>query len=402
MTRQLIPDEDLASLPKVHPHEPFPVGETEEEQKRNSELLAGYDYSKYPSALTGYSGQNLQRIRFVKSAPAVRTRVGGRGTHKAGFAQLPNGKLIIAPCREFDSVHSAGHRFGIFVYESSDHGLTWQEIGRTTLYGNEGTLIATPDGTLIMTAQTLKMNADGEMIEAEHVLARSEDGGRTWEVSHFVGIDYPRNLALEPDGSVTMITALESDWSNAGTGSPNLLIRRSKDSGKTWESFEGKVDWNWAGFGEVGALRLKDGRLLATLRRQIPGTEGESFEDSALTESLDDGRTWSRPWQLTRTAQVHAQMIELGDGRLLCSYTNYHVPFGVSAMLSSDGGNTWDLDNTISLSVSNDHYAGWPVTIELEDGSLITSYVVTSHRETPMSRPTCGITCELVRWNLPQ
>jgi len=229
-------------------------------------------------------------------------------------------------------------------------------------------------------------------------LARSEDGGRTWEVSVHEGKDYPRNFIVEADGSLLMVTAADPDWYDEGTGSPNLLIERSTDGGRTWTRSEGTVDWTWPGFGEVASIRLRDGRLLAALRRQIPGTRGEGFEDTVITESRDDGRTWTQPQQLTTTAQVHAYLTQLHDGRLLCTYSNYHVPFGVSAILSEDGGRTWDRDHTIRLSTSNGYYVGWAVTLELPDHSLITSYAATTYAEQPPDR----FTAEVVRWHLQE
>ena len=46
---------------RVLAQETQPVGKTTADQKRNAVLLKGYDYSKYPSAITGYTGktQNL-------------------------------------------------------------------------------------------------------------------------------------------------------------------------------------------------------------------------------------------------------------------------------------------------------------------------------------------------------
>jgi len=138
---------------------------------------------------------------------------------------------------------------------------------------------------------------------------------------HAKGEGYPRNFIVEPDGSLLMITAVKPHWYNERKGSPNLLLSRSTDSGKTWTASEGVVDWDWPGFGEVASVRLKDGRPLAALRRQIPGTRGEGFGDSVLTESADDGKTWCRPIQLTTTEQVHAYLTELHEGRLLCTYS---------------------------------------------------------------------------------
>ncbi|MCK5734632.1 MAG: exo-alpha-sialidase [Candidatus Latescibacteria bacterium] len=379
----------------AYAHETQPVGKTVEDQERNAELLSGYDYEKYATALTGFTGQDLQRVGFIQWEPAVRTRVGPRGNYKSGFARLPDGKLVLAVCRDNNETDPARRRFLIAIYESSDAGLTWREIGQTPLFGKEPALTALPDGTLIMMAQGGYFGPGAK--QDEHPIARSEDGGRTWEVSVHKGDDYPRNIIVEPDGSLLMVTAEKPDWESKGNGSPNLLLSRSTDVGKTWTASEGVVDWDYAGFGEVASIRLRDGRLLAALRRQIPGTTGEGFEDTVLTESTDEGKTWARPWQLTPTAQVHAYLTELHDGRLLCTYSNYHVPFGVSAILSADGGRTWDLDRTIRLSTSNGYYVGWAVTLELPDHSLITSYAVTSYPEEPPDR----FTSEVVRWKLP-
>ncbi len=379
-----------------YPHESQPVGKTIEDQQRNAALLSGYKYDKYVEALTGFTGQDLQRIGFIKWEHAVRTRVGPRGNYKSGLARLPDGKLIMAVCRDNNNPKPAKRKFLISIYESSDVGLTWQKINQTPLFGKEPCLAALPNGILVLTAQNLNFSPGAK--RDENPLARSEDGGRTWEVSMLKGNDYPRNFIVEPDGSLLMITALKPDWLNKGDGSPNLLLRRSTDSGKTWNSSEGIIDWNYTRFGEVASIRLRDGRLLAALRRQIPGTTGEGFEDSYLTESKDDGKTWSKPRQLTTTAQVHAYLTELHDGRLLCTYSNYHVPFGVSAILSEDGGKTWDRDNTIRLSTSNGYWVGWAVTLELPDYSLITSYAATTYPNQPPDK----FTSEVVHWNMPE
>ncbi|MFH1006071.1 MAG: sialidase family protein [Candidatus Latescibacterota bacterium] len=379
----------------AYPHETVPVGKTVQDQERNAKLLGEYEYDKYTEALTGYTGQDLQRVGFVHWEPAVRIRVGGLGNYKSGFARLPDGKLVLAICRDNNETDPVKRRFLINIYESSDVGLTWQEIGQTPLFGKEPALTVLPDGTLILMAQGGYFGPGAPL--DEHPLARSEDGGRTWEVSVHKGDDYPRNIIVESDGSLLMITAVKPDWYDQGNGSPNLLLSRSTDRGRTWTPSEGVVDWDCSDFAEIASVRLRDGRLLAALRRQLPGTRGEGFGDSVLTESFDNGKTWSKPIQLTTTAQVHAYLTELHDGRLLCTYSNYHVPFGVSAILSADGGKTWDLDHTIRLSTSNGYSVGWAVTLELPDYSLITSYAVTSYAEQPPNR----FTSEVVRWQMP-
>jgi hypothetical protein len=364
-----------------------PVGKTAEDQKRNAVLLDGYEYGKYVSSLTGYVGQDRQRIGLMQYEPAVRTRVGPRGNYKAGMAALADGKLVLATCR-LDKQDPP--QFAIHVYQSTDLGLTWKEIGKTPLAGKEPSLTVLRDGSLILTAQ--KMGAK------EMHLARSSDGGETWDVGSAPGADYPRNLIVEPDGSLLMIRAMAAGFfSEDGKGSPNLELGRSRDGGRTWQFSEGVVDWSETRFNEVAAMRLKDGRLLAALRREIPGTSGEAFEDTVLTRSLDDGKHWSKPLQMTNTGEVHVYFTELHDGRILATYSNYHLPWGVYAIVSKDGGETWDLDRPIELALSGTCYVGWAVTLQLADHSLVTSYAA----EVYWQQPPAKFVTEVVRWRLP-
>ncbi len=369
----------------TYAQETQPVGKTVEDQQRNAVLLEGYDYGKYVESLTGYTGQDRQRIGAITYHHAVRTRVGPRGSYKAAMMMLPDGKLVLAACRR----ENAAPQFAIHVYQSADQGLTWQEVGETPLTGKEPSLTALPGGGLILTAQAPKT-----------LVARSSDGGRTWETGSVPGADYPRNLIVQPDGSVLMVRAKSPDWTGQGNGSPLLEIGLTRDAGKTWQCSDGVVDWRETGFGEVSAIRLKDGRLLAALRRQIPGTKGEGFETTVLTESSDGGKHWSAPRAMVRPAEVHVSLAELHDGRILATYSNYHLPWGVFAVVSADGGKTWDLDHPIELALSAGYYVGWPVTIELPDHSLLTCYAIEAYAYSRQA-PHENVVTEVVRWNLP-
>ena len=390
--------------------EPMPVGRSKEAQERNEKLLSDYDYGKYVSALTGFSGQDRQCIRVSRRLDAVRTRVGPRGHFKASMARLTDGKLVIAVARK--------KRLDVplVIYESSDVGLTWQEIAQIIPGDDDAremSVTALPDDSLLLTA----CNTAG--VDRKHRIAicRSTDGGHTWEADSIEGDDYPRNVIVEADGSLLMVRALErmqediSDETVAIAipvkGGPNLRLDRSRDGGKTWEFSEGIVDWDYCTWGEMSCIRLKDGRLLATMRNQVPGTEGEGFEDTYVTESSDDGKHWSKPWRMGNTAEVHAYLTELDDGRILATYANYHLPWGIYAVISEDGGRTWDIDNPIELALSADLDSGWPVTLQLPDSSLITCYASTTYLQVDcynphyMKWPSEKQTCEVVRWHLP-
>lgn len=100
---------------------------------------------------------------------------------------------------------------------------------------------------------------------------------------------------------------------------------------------------------------------------------------------------------MANTAEVHVYLKELKDGRLLATYANYHLPWRIFAILSADGGGTWDLRHPIQLALSGNYYTGWPVTVQLPDDSLLTSYAATTYCAEPFGTNTC----EVVRWRLP-
>jgi len=370
-------------------------GDTPQDRQRNAELLDGYDLSKYTEAITGYTGQNRQRVASLEYRPAARVRVGPRGNYKAGLTRMPNGHLIVASCRKVDKV------FQIFLYLSKDGGLKWEPLDSTPLFGKEPALIALRDGTLLMTVQG---GVGPNSRPTELPIARSEDAGKTWTTITLDGQDYPRNLIEEPDGTVLIIRAKMPGWSTPlfekegrkVTGSPNLELLRSKDRGKTWERTESSIPWDYTAFGEVASVRMPDGKLLAALRAQMPNTSGEGFEHTLMTESIDNGKTWSKPAVMSRPAEVHVHLAALKDGRVLATYSNYHLPYGVYAVVSKDGGRSWDLDHPFELALSADIYVGWPVTLQLPEGDLLTCHAITAY----VRQPPETTVCEVVRWKM--
>jgi sialidase-1 len=63
--------------------------------------------------------------------------------------------------------------------------------------------------------------------------------------------------------------------------------------------------------------------------------------------------------------------LKLRDGRLLMSYGHRRKPLGNQARVSADSGHTWSEAMPISSDgVTGD--LGYPSTVELDDGSLVT------------------------------
>ena len=104
---------------------------------------------------------------------------------------------------------------------------------------------------------------------------------------------------------------------------------------------------------------------------------------------------------MTNTAEVQVHLTKLHDGRILATYSNYHLPWGTYAIVSTDGGKSWDLEHPIQLSLSAGYLVGWAVTLQLPDGSLITSCTATTYYQQPPEQTSSARnTCEVVRWCL--
>lgn len=199
---------------------------------------------------------------------------------------------------------------------------------------------------------------------------RSTDNGRTWSPRQRVRVDGLPPLAARvpavetPDR--TLLLPVYGTLARGGRQYISWLIR-SRDLGRTWgepavmaQDREGGVS-----FGEPCLLRKKDGGLLAMLR-----TEGDLYQ----TSSADGGKTWSPPAQSGLWGWP-AHLLELRDGRILCTYGYRRAPFGVRAAISRDGGRTWDAANEIVLrSDGGNGDLGYPSSVEFDGGRVLTVY----------------------------
>jgi hypothetical protein len=94
-------------------------------------------------------------------------------------------------------------------------------------------------------------------------------------------------------------------------------------------------------------------------------------------------------------------LISLKDERLLCTFARHALPNGIFAVVSDDRGNTWNADEPIYLAGSLPEFTGNPVSIELEDGSILTAHSIRAYRQSSPDNPKGDSVVHLVRWRLP-
>jgi sialidase-1 len=195
-------------------------------------------------------------------------------------------------------------------------------------------------------------------------LLRSTDGGLTWSSRVKTIVNSPHGPIQLKDGRV--LYAGKQLW----TGDKKVGVAESKDDGQTWQWLAQiparKGDDPGHSYHELHAVEAADGTLIAQIRNHNEASKGETLQ----SESTDGGKTWSEPHSIGVWG-LPSHLLRLRDGRLLMTYGHRRTPFGNQARVSTDHGKTWG--ETIILSGDGKGGdLGYPSTVELADGSLLT------------------------------
>jgi hypothetical protein len=146
--------------------------------------------------------------------------------------------------------------------------------------------------------------------------------------------------------------------------------------------------------------------------RDIP----DLYSGMGVSISKDQGKTWSEMKVLYEFGRHHPSMVLLPDGKILMTYVvrlgypNTAAGFpevGVEAVVSSDNGQTWDMDHRYILAKWEGTLRGedsWycsvqsTSTVRLPDGMLLTAFG-TGFCNRP-GTDWCKMDAALVRWRM--
>ena len=142
---------------------------------------------------------------------------------------------------------------------------------------------------------------------------------------------------------------------------------------------------------EPHAILLDDGRILVQIRAEKVFSIYQSISE-------DNGKTWSRPERiLPLDGGAPPHIFKHSSGALISTYSYRKAPYGIKAMFSFDNGNTWDYGHDIYVNnISSD--LGYPSSVELEDGSILTVFYARSGK----AGFEMGVPCEIYQtiWKL--
>ena len=138
---------------------------------------------------------------------------------------------------------------------------------------------------------------------------------------------------------------------------------------------------------ESHSIVIPNGKIIVHIRLDDKFTVYQS-------ESYDNGKTFTKPHPIGLNHGSPPHLMLHSSGVLISSYGYRLEPFGQRVMFSKDGGEIWDTDY-ILRDDGNDGDLGYPCTVELKDGSLLTVYY-----QAEKGRNNCVIMQSI--WELPK
>lgn len=200
----------------------------------------------------------------------------------------------------------------------------------------------------------------------------SGDGGKTWGKRVRVPISAPHGPIRRKDGSFLYFGRTMYDES-ALCEAKRIYAVESRDGGATWQVL-GQVP-NPEGIDcdrvcEPHVLELPDGTLLGAMRvnRLTKDVDNEVF----TTFSYDGGKSWTVPQCIGQVGAPPHLMLH-SSGAVVLTTGRRIAPYGQRARISYDGGKTWGEELVIGQEAP-DWDLGYPSSVELSDGSILTVY----------------------------
>ncbi|MBT3273433.1 MAG: exo-alpha-sialidase [Spirochaetales bacterium] len=278
----------------------------------------------------------------------------------ASIVELPSGRLLCA-YHSYIPGPDGGGDFGearIYIRESTDGGLTWQNERLIVQAGTDDLNAICPSLHLIDGVLLFCYLINHEKTVSSTLITWSENEGETfapavpiWDhIAEHRFCGYSGFIRLADGRLLLPFQTSKEVWTKNEHITIGTII--SSDNGATWAERAHRITLPMRGVMEPSIAVLSDGRLLMSMRSQL----GSVF----LCGSDDGGETWSLP-QTTglRTPESCTALARVPGSRRLVLFwndseylpTHHHYGFRtpLSAAVSDDEGASWqkllDIEN---------------------------------------------------------
>ena len=276
------------------------------------------------------------------------------------------------------------------MVRSTDNGKTWsapETINNTPLDDRDPGILETFKGTLLVSWFTSlafdtpnqykahpewvrhaeKLNAETKQEWLGNWTRRSTDGGKTWEKP-------VKQTVSAPHGPIELSNKrLLYVGTGMIDGKYKIGVEESRSDGKSWKLISTIAipdGMSYDDLHEPHVVEVSPAKLVMMIRYN-PKDFSQNFMQQS--ESSNGGETWTI-LHATRIWGFPPHLIRLTNGCLLAVYGVRRPVYSERACLSKDGGETWDIDNEVILCQNINGDLGYPASVQLDDGSILTIY----------------------------
>ena len=211
-------------------------------------------------------------------------------------------------------------------------------------------LVVTNEGTLLAFCEGRKTGR-GDAGDIDLVLRRSKDAGRTWRPTRLVHEEGGDKKITIGNPCPVVDRTTGTIWMPFNRDNDDVFVTFSTDDGKTWAeprdiTKDVKLpDWDWYATGPGNGIQLMrgphKGRLVIPCDHRVKG-EGDWNKAGRSHVIYSDDH--GKSWKLggvTGWSMNECAVAELGDGRLMLNMRSYRGKNRRAVAMSDDGGESW-------------------------------------------------------------
>ncbi len=291
----------------------------------------------------------------------------------------PFGKAVVSFSNDGGEHYSSPEAIIDTVLDDRDVGLT--------VFGENGLILTSFNNTVEFQRSNMPqteecfeyINSVSPKAEADALGSNfriSTDFAKTFGEVYKSPVTSPHGPIVLNDGSIL--------WIGTVFGEPFKIEAYTIDPESGKSSFFGKIAFDGfdkINFDEPHAIQLPDGKIVCHLRVE---DEEEKIFTLYQTISYDNGKSWSEPKQIIKDdSGAPAHLFLHSSGILISAFSRRTLPYGIRVIFSKDGGETWSDEYTFYENYCSDDL-GYPSTVELDDGSLLTVFYAKKSENAPV------------------
>lgn len=335
-------------------------------------------------------------IRLIGNVKTIMSNPGGAHRYFGWptIARLRNGRIVVG-ASGYRIEHICPFGKGVLAF-SDDDGENYTEpvavidtvlddrdVG-LTVFGESGLIVTSFNNTLDFQRENMPqtkecfdyINSVSSEDEAEALGSNfriSIDNGETFGKIFKSPVTSPHGPIVLNDGSIL--------WIGTVYGENEKIEAHIIDPENGKITCLSRLDTDGVMLDEPNAIQLPDGKIVCHFR-----IEDENAGIFTLYQAVspDNGRSWSKPVQIIKDdSGAPAHLFLHSSGLLISAFSRRSYPCGIRVILSGDGGESWSDEFIIYENHDTDDDLGYPSTIELSDGSLLTAFYSKEREDSP-------------------